>query len=114
MIDLEVVEKLLELLGNSEADKIEVRDGDTSIKVSRNSAGVAYQFAPPPAPPASAIELYAFVMANQHQQLDGEPEDYLASVDLVEALSGLDFFAALPDLLEDVLEQEPAASWPIR
>ena len=55
MIDLEVVEKLLELLGNSEADKIEVRDGDTSIKVSRNSGSVAYQIAatPPLAPHAA-------------------------------------------------------------
>ena len=56
MIDLEVVEKLLELLSESDADKIEVRDGDTSIKVSRNSGGaVAYQVAAPatPAPPAA-------------------------------------------------------------
>ncbi len=58
MIDLDVVEKLLGLLSDSDADKIEVRDGDTSIKVSRNSGGaVAYQVAapvPPPAPAASA------------------------------------------------------------
>ena len=58
MIDLEVVEKLLELLSESDADKIEVRDGDTSIKVSRNSGGaVAYQVAPSPhssPPPPSA------------------------------------------------------------
>lgn len=56
MIDLDVVEKLLELLSSSDADKIEVRDGDTSIRVSRNCAGsVAYQMAPPPvaAPVAS-------------------------------------------------------------
>jgi acetyl-CoA carboxylase biotin carboxyl carrier protein len=54
MIDLEVVEKLLELLSESDADKIEVRDGDTSIKVSRNSGGaVAYQMAAP-APSATS------------------------------------------------------------
>ena len=54
MIDLDVVEKLLELLSESDADKIEVRDGETSIKVSRNSGAVAYQVAAhaPPAPPA--------------------------------------------------------------
>ena len=52
MINLEVVEKLLELLSDSDADKIEVRDGDTSIKVSRNSGGqVPYQVAAPVAPP---------------------------------------------------------------
>jgi len=55
MIDLEVVEKLLELLSESDADKIEVRDGDTSIKVSRNSGGaVAYQVAAPTSPVPAA------------------------------------------------------------
>ena len=55
MIDLEIVEKLLELLSESDADKIEVRDGDTSIKVSRNSGGaVAYQVAAPTPPAAHA------------------------------------------------------------
>jgi acetyl-CoA carboxylase biotin carboxyl carrier protein len=54
MIDLEIVEKLLDLLSQSDADKIEVRDGDTSIKVSRNSgAAVAYQVAAPA--PAAAV-----------------------------------------------------------
>ncbi len=55
MIDLEVVEKLLGLLSDSDADKIEVRDGDISIKVSRNSGGssVAYQVAAPAAPAAA-------------------------------------------------------------
>lgn len=53
MIDLEIVEKLLELLSTSDADKIEVRDGDTSIRVSRNSAGaVAYQV---PVPPSASV-----------------------------------------------------------
>lgn len=58
MIDIEVVKKLLDLLSQSDADKIEVRDGDKSIKVSRNSGApagpVAYQMAPPAAPTASA------------------------------------------------------------
>ncbi len=58
------------------------------------------------------LEMFAFVMANQHDQLDGEPEDYLVSVDLVEALSGLDFFSALPDSLEMVLENQTAGTWP--
>ncbi len=57
MIDLDIVEKLLELLSESDADKIEVRDGDTSIKVSRNSGGaVAYQVAAPAAPAVHAVD----------------------------------------------------------
>ena len=56
MIDLEKVEKLLDLLSQSDADKIEVRDGDTSIKVSRNSGGpVAYQVSAPAAPAVPAV-----------------------------------------------------------
>jgi acetyl-CoA carboxylase biotin carboxyl carrier protein len=55
MIDLEVVEQLLTLLSESDADRIEVRDGDTSIKVSRNSAGaVPYQMAALPVAPTAA------------------------------------------------------------
>ena len=56
--------------------------------------------------------LFAFIMANQNQPLDGEPADYLVAVDLVEALSGLDFYSALPDSLEDLLEEEVAFTWP--
>jgi hypothetical protein len=51
-------------------------------------------------------------MANQQEPLPGAPSDYLVSIDLVEALSGLDFFTALPDSLEDLLEAEPASGWP--
>ena len=57
MIDLKVVKKLLGLLSESDADKIEVCDGDTSIKVSRNTAGpVAYQVAAPAAHAAHAAD----------------------------------------------------------
>jgi endonuclease G, mitochondrial len=62
---------------------------------------------------ASAQTLFAFVMPNQPTQLTGEPSDYLVTVDLVEALAGLDFFSALPDSLEDRLEEEIATTWPI-
>jgi endonuclease G len=55
----------------------------------------------------------AFLMPNQHGQLDGAPEDYLVTVDLVETLSGLDFFSALPDSLENLLEAELVSTWPI-
>lgn len=71
MIDLEVVERLLDLLKQSDADRIEVRDGDTSIKVSRHSLGpagtVAYQVAAPAAraaDPAAAAPGTAEVSAD--------------------------------------------------
>ena len=63
---------------------------------------------------SGAVELYAFVMANQTERLSGLPSDYLVSVDLVEYFSGLDFFAALPDSLEDALEAATATAWPAR
>ena len=71
MIDLEVVEKLLDLLSQSDADKIEVRDGDTSIKVSRNSAGtMAYPMAAPA--PAAAPALNATEAAGGGE-IGGDP-----------------------------------------
>jgi len=80
--------------------------------------GVAGDEANAPATPATPAtpaipSLYAFLMPNQHQQLAGSPADYLVTVDLVEALSGLDFFSSLPDSIEDRLEEEPAKNWPI-
>jgi acetyl-CoA carboxylase biotin carboxyl carrier protein len=92
MIDLEVVEKLLELLSESDADRIEVRDGDTSIKVSRNSGGaVAYQVAAPassapPAPTAPAADSQSGGAANA-------PSDNL--VDIVSPMVGT--FYAQPE-----------------
>lgn len=55
---------------------------------------------------SGALELFAFVMANQTERMSGAPSDYLVSVDLVEFFSGLDFFQALADSLEDRLEEE--------
>jgi hypothetical protein len=52
-------------------------------------------------------------MVNQTERLSGAPSDYLVSVDLVEFFSGLDFFSALADSLEDRLEEETPATWPI-
>ena len=56
--------------------------------------------------------MFAFVAANQMEPLDGQPSDYLVAVDLVEAISGLDFFSALPDSMEIVLEEQTATTWP--
>ena len=60
-----------------------------------------------------SVMLFAFVMPNTDQQLEGAPGDYMVTVDLVESLSGLDFFSALPDSLEEVLEAEVAEEWPV-
>jgi endonuclease G len=63
------------------------------------------------APSEGFLEAFAFVMANQIEPLVGAPEDYMVSVDLVEALSGLDFFSALSETAEEELEEQTAAYW---
>ena len=53
MIDLEFLQKLLDLLNSSEADTIEIRKWTTTIKVSKNSAPVLPSspvLPPPPSP----------------------------------------------------------------
>ena len=59
------------------------------------------------------VELFAFLLPNQLNPLSGTPGDFLTTVDRIEALSGLDFFSALPDTLETRLERQAAASWPV-
>jgi endonuclease G, mitochondrial len=63
------------------------------------------------APSDGFLEAFAFVMANQIEPLIGKPEDFLVSVDLVEALSGLDLFSALSETVEEPLEQQTATHW---
>jgi endonuclease G len=60
-----------------------------------------------------AVEMFGFVIANQTEPLEGAPADYLVSVDSVEVISGLDFFSALADSVEDSLEAETAVTWPV-
>ncbi len=92
MIDLEVVEKLLELLSESDADKIEVRDGDTSVKVSRNSGGaVAYQVAAPA--PSTSSATSAPAAEPQSGSAAEAPSDNL--VDIVSPMVGT--FYAQPE-----------------
>ena len=50
-------------------------------------------------------------MANSEDPLDGAPKDYLVTIDVLESLSGLDFFSALPDSVEFELEAAKATSW---
>ncbi len=60
-----------------------------------------------------SIELFAFLLENGSNPLAGRPRDYLESVDVIEWLSGLDFFSALPDSEEERLETTVATNWPI-
>lgn len=62
---------------------------------------------------SGAHEMFAFVMANRLEPLSGQPIDYVASVDRVEQLTGLNFFTELPDPEEDRLEALIPTSWPI-
>ena len=50
MIDLEFLQKLLDLLNRSEADTIEIRKWTTTIKVSRHNPASTTHLPPPPSP----------------------------------------------------------------
>ncbi len=50
-MDIRKVKKLIELLEESNIDEIEIKEGEESVRISRNSAAAAY---PPPAMPAYA------------------------------------------------------------
>lgn len=62
--------------------------------------------------PDGSHEMFAFVMPNSLAPITGEPRDYIVSVDRVQHLSGLDFFAALPDSEEHRLEAVINTNWP--
>ncbi len=59
-MDIRKVKKLIELLEESNIDEIEIKEGEESVRISRNSAGAAYppmhapMYAPPPPPPPIA------------------------------------------------------------
>jgi len=57
-MDIRKVKKLIELLEESNIDEIEIKEGEESVRISRNSAqaaaAAATYAAPPPAPPAQA------------------------------------------------------------
>ncbi len=57
--------------------------------------------------------MYGFIMPNQRGSIPGEVEDYLEAIDEIEAKSGIDFFAEMPDLVENRLESQEAESWPV-
>lgn len=58
--------------------------------------------------PARPPVVLAFLIPH-HQAAHGDIEDFLVSVDVVEALTGLDFFSTLPDAAEQALEERD--SW---
>jgi acetyl-CoA carboxylase biotin carboxyl carrier protein len=57
-MDIRKVKKLIELLEESNIDEIEIKEGEESVRISRNSAGpmhpAPFQYAPPPPAPAPA------------------------------------------------------------
>ena len=58
-MDIRKVKKLIELLEESNIDEIEIKEGEESVRISRNGAQSAApqylpQYAPPPPPPAPA------------------------------------------------------------
>jgi len=61
------------------------------------------------------VAVLAFIYPNQDNGHPGgyEHSAYLTSVDEIEVLTGMDFFAALDDELEEALESQVAAEiWP--
>jgi len=58
-MDIRKVKKLIELLEESNIDEIEIKEGEESVRISRNGAQSAApqylpQYAPPPPPPPAA------------------------------------------------------------
>ena len=60
-MDIRKVKKLIELLEESNIDEIEIKEGEESVRISRNGAQSAAfpqylpQYAPPPPPPPPAV-----------------------------------------------------------
>lgn len=65
-------------------------------------------------PAAGDFQAYAFIIPNSLTRIPGHPKDYLVSVDHVEHLTGLDFFALLPDSIENRIERITQTDWPVK
>ncbi len=59
------------------------------------------------------IETFAFIMPNQEEPFTHTAEFYLAPIDKVERLSGLDFLDTLSGARQQTLESARAARWPV-
>jgi endonuclease G len=62
--------------------------------------------------PDGVHELFAFVMPNSLDPIVGEPKDFLVTVDSVQHLSGLAFFAGLPKDERNRLAALLDTAWP--
>ncbi|MDA2937082.1 DNA/RNA non-specific endonuclease [Acidobacteria bacterium AH-259-A15] len=58
-------------------------------------------------------QMFGFIMPNQRESIPGPLTDYQVTIDRIEEASGLDFFAELPDLLENDLESK-RPPWPVQ
>jgi len=62
-MDIRKVKKLIELLEESNIDEIEIKEGEDSVRISRNSGAAVMQapmaYAPPPMAPAPAVAVAA-------------------------------------------------------
>jgi endonuclease G len=63
--------------------------------------------------PDGVHEMFAFIMPNSLDPIPGTPKDYLVTVDSVQHLSGLQFWAALPADEQHRLEALLNDSWPV-
>lgn len=72
-MDIRKVKKLIELLEESNIDELEIKEGEESVRISRNSASASYahHYAPPPpapvAAPAAAAPAAAEPASNQSE-----------------------------------------------
>ena len=96
-MDIRKVKKLIELLEESGIDEIEIKEGEESVRISRNRHGnqmpVTYQPAPPqPVAPAAASEAPA-PQAAAEQPANDEPEGHK----LLSPMVGTFYRAPSPD-----------------
>ena len=54
-MDIRKVKKLIELLEESNIDEIEIKEGEESVRISRNGSANSPYYAPPPAPVAAPV-----------------------------------------------------------
>ncbi len=77
-MDIRKVKKLIELLEESDIDELEIKEGEESVRISRNSGKMAappqYMMAPPAAPAPAALA--------------AEPSESVGAVDATSSLKG--------------------------
>ena len=87
-MDIRKVKKLIELLEESNIDEIEIKEGEESVRISRNGAQNAAvphylpQYAPPPPPPAAPVAA-APVAAVEAAPAAAEPAGYVVRSPMV-------------------------------